>query len=537
MASLVHELISDTALRSPDSIAVHANNQALSYAQLERAITSVALAYSAQNISQGDRVGVYLAKNHFAVQSMFACSQVGAVFVPINPVLKAPQVKHIAQDCQLSLLVINYARLKTLLPELSSLTQLKTIIVIDADEDKLTELAPPNSINLLTWQKAVALGESTEQIGQPSSSEMQITKNSLAAILYTSGSTGKPKGIMLSHHNIVLGAKSVSQYLKLTAEDIILAVLPLSFDYGLNQLTSAFLVGAQCILLDYLLPNDVIKAVNKFQVTGLAAVPPLWAQLTQAKWPENGLPSIRYFTNSGGAMPLPVLKQLQQHMPNAEPFLMYGLTEAFRSTYLPPEYIAAKPSSMGKAIPNAEVFVVREDGTECDIDEEGELVHVGPLVSLGYWQNNQANSERFKTPPSFAQNLSHDTLAVFSGDYVKKDSEGFLYFIARKDAMIKTSGYRVSPGEIEAELIKLAEVTEVAIIAKPSEQLGQEIVAVVATKQMEEKAIQRAIIKHCQLNLPNYMAPKTIIVTNSLPRNSNNKVDYALLKSSYGNLS
>lgn len=529
MTTFVHELISHSAQRSPEAIALQIKNSQLSYTQLNKKVTSVAQGYSSLAITQGDRVGIYLAKNEENVQSMFACSVIGAVFVPLNPVLKAPQVQHIANDCQIKLLITNSARLKALMPILNQLSELKTIVVIDSDEQKLTQLPLAKQFALLTWQTLV----------EPKQKQIKPLKNSitptdLAAILYSSGSTGQPKGIMLSHTNIVLGAKSVCQYLQQDSDDIILSVLPLSFDYGLNQLTSCFLVGAKCVLLDYLLANDVIKAIAKYKITGLAAVPPLWMQLTKATWPENVARSIRYFTNSGGVLPLPTLKALRNYMPQAKPYLMYGLTESFRSSFLSPLEIDNRPTSMGKAIPHAEILVLREDGSECENNEVGELVHIGPLVTLGYWQNAMATNERFKTPPIQAQNRQKSPFAVFSGDYVKRDNDGYLYFVSRKDAMIKTSGYRVSPTELESVLLALSQVDEAVVIPRPSNELGQEIIALIVSSTEDEMLLKQQIIKHCQLNLPNYMIPKQVIFLAELPRNANGKIDNKHLIKTFG---
>ncbi len=527
MTTFVHELISHSAQRSPEAIALQIKNDQFSYKQLNEKITKVAQGYASLDIAQGDRIGIYLAKNQENVQSMFSCSLLGAVFVPINPVLKSPQVHYIANDCQIKLLVTNRARLTALTPLLSSLPTLRTIIVIDANEQQIEQITCPKTIKLLSWQSFI----SQEYINGKLQSS--TSANDLAAILYTSGSTGQPKGIMLSHTNIVLGAESVSQYLQQTAVDNILAVLPLSFDYGLNQLTSCFLVGAKCVLLDYLLANDVIKAINKYKITGLAAVPPLWMQLTKAKWPKDVAHSVRYFTNSGGVLPLKTLAALRQNMPQAKPYLMYGLTEAFRSSFLSPAEIDNRPKSMGKAIPHAEILVLREDGSVCDDDEIGELIHIGPLVTLGYWQNDVATAERFKVTPKQAKNAQKIPLSVFSGDYVKRDSAGFLYFISRKDTMIKTSGYRVSPTELESVLLQCPEVDETAVIAIPSIELGQAIIALVVTSNNEQESIAKNIMKYCLLNLPNYMIPKKIVFLAELPRNANGKVDTKTLKMNY----
>lgn len=537
MTSFVHELISHSAQRSPKAIALQIKNCQLSYAQLNRSVCTVAQGYLSLAINQGDRVGIYLAKNKENVQSMFACSVIGAVFVPINPVLKSPQVQYIANDCQIKLLITNHARLKALTPSLHLLTELKTIILIDAEGLEYEQFNHGKELNVISWNTLISLSERTNQ--GTFSPRVPRAMTELAAILYTSGSTGQPKGIMLSHINIVLGAKSVSQYLQQTSNDNILAVLPLSFDYGLNQLTSCFLVGAKCVLLDYLLASDVIKAIAKYDITGLAAVPPLWIQLTKTTWPEDAAHSMRYFTNSGGVLPLATLAALRKHMPHAKPYLMYGLTEAFRSTFLSPLEIDNRPSSMGKAIPQAEILVLRDDGSECVHDEIGELVHVGPLVTLGYWQNTAATEERFKVTPKHAKNAHETPLAVFSGDYVKRDADGYLYFVSRKDVMIKTSGYRVSPTELESVLLALSEVDEAAVIARHSEELGQEIIALIVSEIKTKDSIMDTIMKHCQLNLPNYMIPKQIIFLAELPRNANGKIDtkYLIAKYSKDNLS
>ncbi|KGJ95349.1 acyl-CoA ligase (AMP-forming), exosortase A system-associated [Colwellia psychrerythraea] len=527
MTSLVHELISQSVQRSPEAIALQVKNTCLSYAQLYKKVTEVAQGFASLDITQGDRIGIYLAKNQENVQSMFACSLLGAVFVPINPVLKAQQVYYIANDCQIKLLITNRSRLTALAAQIDSLTELTTIIVIDANEHELEKMTFAKSFNLISWQSI--LSPITAQINL----QCSLSSDDLAAILYTSGSTGQPKGIMLSHTNIVLGAKSVSQYLEMTANDNILALLPLSFDYGLNQLTSCFLVGGKCVLLDYLLASDVVKAIANYNITGLAAVPALWIQLLKVSWPINTAQTVRYFTNSGGALPLKTLSTLQDKMPKAKPYLMYGLTEAFRSTFLSPAEIDNKPDSIGKAIPYAEVLVLRENGSTCDDDEVGELVHVGPLVALGYWQNETATAERFKETPKQAININNDYLAVFSGDYVRRDSNGFLYFVSRKDTMIKTSGYRVSPTELESILLQLPEVTEAAIIASPSTDLGQAIIAIIVTTNENHQSARKSIMKHCLLNLPNYMVPKEVVFLSELPRNANGKVDITLLTATH----
>jgi acyl-CoA synthetase (AMP-forming)/AMP-acid ligase II len=289
--------------------------------------------------------------------------------------------------------------------------------------------------------------------------------------------------------------------------------------------------------MDYLLPNDIVKAIAKYKITGLAAVPPLWAQLTKIEWPEQSADTIRYITNSGGAMPVSTLEKLQSIFVNAAPYLMYGLTEAFRSTFLPPEQVNLRPTSMGKAIPNAKILVVRPDGSECAPNEPGELVHCGPLVSLGYWNAPEKTAARFKPAPDKHQEITTPVLSVWSGDTAYKDDEGFLYFVGRMDDMIKTSGYRVSPTEVEETIYASGFVIETAAIGVDHADLGQAIVIVATQKEKQNTDdYERELIRLCQKQLPNFMVPKKVVVRESMPHNANGKIDRKALVSEYCNL-
>jgi acyl-CoA ligase (AMP-forming) (exosortase A-associated) len=358
----------------------------------------------------------------------------------------------------------------------------------------------------------------------------------MAAILYTSGSTGKPKGVVLSHRNLLAGAESVAEYLEITHSDRLLAVLPFSFDYGLNQLTTCLLTGACCVLMDYLLPRDVISALEKYQITGLAAVPPLWAQLAELPWPDRINHHLRYMTNSGGKMPKAILQKLRNKAADSRFFLMYGLTEAFRSTYLPPEQIDFRPDSIGKAIPNAEIMVVKEDGTLCAANEPGELVHRGSLVSLGYWNDADKTDERFKPAPGQLQGLPITEYAVWSGDTVTMDEEGYLYFVGRKDDMIKTSGYRVSPSEIEEVVYASGLVKEAAAIGVEHHSLGQAILVVASVNNTDAEFELQRLLDFCKAELPNFMVPAKIEILPELPRNPNGKIDRKLLSLQFAGL-
>ncbi|WJG08469.1 acyl-CoA ligase (AMP-forming), exosortase A system-associated [Aliiglaciecola sp. LCG003] len=514
MVTFFDELVSKSSVQHGSRSALIHKQNTLSYAELDEQISKTAIGLTGLGLNRHDRVAVFLPKVPETIISLFAISRAFGVFVPVNSVLKAPQVQHILNDCDVKILITSSDRLKALDPILAACPALQHIILID----KLPATFN-HQINTVLLHQLPAM----------SLPELTRADNDMAAILYTSGSTGKPKGVVLSHRNIVAGALSVSQYLNNDHQDVLLALLPLSFDYGLSQVTTAFISGATCVLLDYLLPGDVVKTIEKHQVTGLAAVPPLWQQLMKVNWPESATQQLRYFTNSGGAMPLVTLNKLRETFSNADPYLMYGLTEAFRSTYLHPSKVDERVGSMGKAIPNAEIMVVREDGSECDVDEPGELVHRGPHVSLGYWNDHAKTAERFKPVPTKLNGLVLSEMAVWSGDTVKRDKDGYLYFVGRKDEMIKTSGYRVSPMEVEEACYQAAdEVAEAVATGVNDLELGQAVVLLLVLKD-DVTTTQKDILAKCKKAMPNFMHPKYVEFRTTLPRNPNGKVDRSLL--------
>ena len=519
MTELVHQLIEQQANCTPDATALFHKKQAFTYSELSSQNSAAATGFIALGLKPSERIAIYLPKIPETVFSIFGAAKAGGVFVPINPLLKANQVNYILQDCNVRILVTSSDRLKLLKDILADCHDLRAVILVDNKKDHIEGL---HAIEILNWNHLLS--------NSPNHKSHHCIDSDIAAILYTSGSTGQPKGVVLSHRNMVAGAKSVAQYLHNQPEDKLLAILPFSFDYGLSQLTTAFSVGASVVLMDYLLPRDVIRAVSRHQITGLAAVPPLWNQLTQFEWPPEAVESLRYMTNSGGAMPKATLNSLRTALPNSQFYLMYGLTEAFRSTYLSPNEIDNRPDSMGKAIPNAEVMVIREDGSLCSPGEPGELVHRGALVAMGYWNDPTKTAERFKPTPGQNSALTIPEIAVWSGDTVKMDADGFLYFVGRKDDMIKTSGYRVSPTEVEEAIYSSKLVSEVVALGIPHPTLGQGIL-VLATTDNDLNA--EAITNYCKKELPNFMVPHAIEKVDSLPRNPNGKIDRKLLSSQY----
>jgi len=515
-STLLHELIHLSANRSPDSPALTYGKLTLSYAELQNATTMFASGLMSLGLQRGERVAIYLEKRFETVVASFGTPAAGGVFVPINPLLKAEQVGYILRDCNVRVLVTSPERLELLRETLLESHDLRHVVLTDSTET----VATGSMLNIWNW---------TDILSQPPTAGHRVIDTDMLGILYTSGSTGKPKGVVLSHRNMVSGAKSVASYLENRSNDTLLAALPLSFDAGFSQLTTTFLVGARVVLLNYLLPRDVIRVLEREKVTGLTAVPPLYLQLTQLEWPATITEHLRYFANTGGRMPRETLIALRQRLPKSKPFLMYGLTEAFRSTYLPPSEVDKRPDSIGKAIPNAEILVLREDGSPCAPNEPGELVHRGALVGMGYWNDPEKTAERYKPLPVHAPGreagLVLPEIAVFSGDTVRMDEEGFLYFIGRRDEMMKTSGYRVSPTEVEEVLYATRMVGECVAFGVDDERLGQTI-QVIATPPTGGTLNVDALLAECRVRMPAYMVPGGIDVREGpLPRNPNGKID------------
>jgi len=463
----------------------------LTYRELDAAVGTAASALLAKGLHPGDRVATWMGKTRLACIMPLAAARAGLVYVPINPVLKHSQAAHILADSGAKLLIANGARLESL---------------------KHGDLADAKDIALEDW----ADGDDA----LPASSRDPAE---LAALLYTSGSTGRPKGVMLSHANLWLGAISVAHYLQLSPSDRTLCVLPLAFDYGQNQLLSTWAAGGCAIGFDYLLPRDVVRAVGSHGVTALAGVPPLWLQLSEQDWGDAGN-SLRTLTNSGGHLPEPLVRRLRELFPQAKLHLMYGLTEAFRSSSLDPALVDTHPDSVGTAIPFAELMVVRPDGSEAAPGEDGELVHAGPLVAQGYWNDPARTAERFKPAPACS---TYGGTAVWSGDSVVKGKDGLLRFRGRDDAMIKVSGNRISPTEIEEAALASGAVADAAAFGVPDQRMGQAIVLIVVAKTDDA---EDRLATWLRRELPQHMQPQRIIWKDRLPVGPNGKLDRTALK-------
>jgi len=485
-----------TLLGAREAPALVTREGALDFAGMEEAVGRLAAALKARGLAPGDRVASWLPKNRMTALLPLAAARAGLVHVPINPLLKRMQVAHILADSGARLLISGEARMSTL----------------EAGDI-------PAACNALEERAGAALFEHQDTLA-PSGA----TPDDLAALLYTSGSTGRPKGVMLSHANMWLGAVSVAAYLRLEPDDCVLAVLPFSFDYGQNQLFSTWAAGGSVVPLEFLTARDVIRAVERHKISTLAGVPPLWVQLIEAPWPPQAALGLRRLTNSGGKLAPSVIRRMREVFPVADIYSMYGLTEAFRSTFLEPALLDSHPDSMGMAIPFAEILVADGDGQAIQGEGEGELVHAGPLVAQGYWNDPARTAERFRPAPAAS---AYGGMAVWSGDRVRRDAEGLLYFIGREDGMIKTAGNRISPTEVEEAAIASGLIHEAVALGFPDARLGEAIALIVRPARSDQEEALRAFLRR---QLPNFMQPGPIIWRDELPRSPNGKLDRVELK-------
>jgi amino acid adenylation domain-containing protein len=444
----------------------------------------------AVGVRPGDRVAILVPRGPESAAAFFGSLACGAVAVFVNDTLRARQVEHIA----------NHSGAKVLLGSEDLLERLTRSLDIAAQ--------------VLKQESVPAQGSFV-----PSSR----IDHDIAEIIYTSGSTGLPKGVTLSHGNLWAGTAAVVEYVGVRAEDRIVSLLPFSFDYGLNQLFCCVATGATLVVERSPIPQRIVETVRREEVTILPGVPPLWLQfLTVSGFTSRPLPALRKLTNTGGRLPVDAVRQLRRCQPHAELFLMYGLTEAFRSTYLPPERVDRKPESIGRAIPGAEVIVVDEELNRCEPGAVGELIHRGPTVALGYWNDPEATERVFRPNPLRPDECPDAERVVFSGDLVYADADGDLFFVGRRDTMIKTLGHRVSPDEVGDVLYASGEVLEAIVTAEPDELRGSRIVAWVVLA--EHGDVQR-LEAFCAAELPRYMQPSRIDVRPSLPRTSSGKFD------------
>lgn len=493
-SSRIEDSLFEAAGAWSDKAAIVDGARTLDYAQLQQAAQRWSGALLEAGVRPGDRVGIFLDKSLEAVVAFYAIWISGGVVVPINESLRSTQVEHILQDSGSLVLLSHGRKLASIEPDAYSGVK---VLELELSGDGEAPAARP-----------VGLAGDDEP----------------AIILYTSGSTGRPKGILISHANLLAGARIVVKYLEIQHDERLLSVLPFSFDYGLNQLLTSVARGATCYLQRSLFPADICRALETHEITALAGVPTLWIQLMQrhSPFPKREFPKLRYITNSGGAFPVELVQRYREHLPHVRIYLMYGLSEAFRSSYLPPSELGMRLGSMGKAIPETELLVLDDDDRECPPEQPGQLVHAGPTVALGYWNRPEATAAVFRPDPR--KPPGDPARVVYSGDLVKRDEEGFLYFVGRADQQIKSYGFRISPEEVEEILYRSDMLAEVIVRGVPDDVAGQAVEAHVVPRHPETFTAE-ALLAACDAEMPRYMVPKRVVVHTEFPRTSSGKVD------------
>ncbi|HTL48280.1 MAG TPA: AMP-binding protein [Verrucomicrobiae bacterium] len=505
MQYLVHHFLDQACREFPRKTALIHGRERLRYLDVQKAADGLARRLLELGLKKGDRVGIYLEKSVEEVISVFAVSKAGGVFVILNSALKPDQVAYIMGQSGMRCLVTGPLTYGHLPPALRR----KPEFVLALEGGKIRTVIGSRA-------------KRTKDIPFPK----DLTGNDLASIIYTSGSTGFPKGVMLTHHNVCLAAHSGAKHLRNESGDVLMGVLPLSFDYGLFQLTSAFKMTGTLVLKKFISAEDLLETARREKVDGIAGIPTILIPLAESRALNKiALRHLRYITNSGGKLPVKYFRKLRKALPRVKIFSMYGFTEAFRAAYLEPEELDRRPESIGKAVPNARIYVLDANGKECGPGQTGELVQAGPLVSRGYWKNPEATAAKIKQNPL---HNDYDDPVCYSGDFVKKDKDGFLYFIGRKDQMLKCSGYRVSPDEIEAILHRHPQIRSAAASGIPDERLGHRI-RVAAVLKSGASLKPEDLLAYCRRAMPSYMVPSEIRILDKLPLTAHGKINRALL--------
>jgi len=510
---LVNHFLENSAARLPDKVALICGEQRLTYREINQSAGQLAAALIDMGIKRQDRVVIFLDNSAESAISLFGIVKAGAIFIMLNPTMKAKKLSYILKDSGASALITQPSKARIINEALDGIPDLKHILWLGKPIHLKTN--DPGIITNHVWEEVLS-GHNALRL-KPCAPIIDLD---LATIIYTSGSTGEPKGVMSAHYNVVAAATSITQYLENTEEDIILDALPLSFDYGLYQVLMAFLFGGTVVLeKSFVYPYKVIERLVQEQVTGFPIVPTMAAILLQMQdLAKFDFSSLRYITNTAAALPVSYIRKLQSAFPRVTLYSMYGLTECKRVSYLPPDQLAHRPDSVGIPMPNEEVFIVNEQGKEVGPGEVGELVIRGSNVMQGYWNAPEETARTFRPGHYRGETL------LYSGDLFRRDDQGFLYFVARKDDLIKTRGERVSPKEIENVLCEIDGVVEAAVIGVPDEILGQAIKAFIVVDKGGGLAKEK-IMRYCQKNLEPFMTPKYIEFRNSLPKSPSGKID------------
>jgi len=522
---LLQNFLEESAYKFPNKVALIHKGERLNYQQMDEKSNNVARWLRSQGIQRGDRVAVFLDNSIESVVSLFGILKADAVFLMLSPTLKTQKLSYILNNCQARALITHTSKLYVVSGIFGSVSSLQ-FVIFTGDKGKIPMAHCPLPIfwdEIESWTQHSTL-HTQHAAFSPQPPTLSIDLD-LATIIYTSGSTGNPKGVMLTHLNMISAATSITTYLRNVPEDIIIDVLPLSFDYGLYQVLMAFKFGGTVVLeQSFAYPYKMIKQMVREKVTGFPGVPTMFAILLQMEdIKKYDLGSLRYITNTAAALPVEHIRRIREAFPQATLYSMYGLTECKRVSYLPPEELDRRSGSVGRGMPNEEVWVVDEYGNRVGPGIVGELVVRGSNVMRGYWGDPETTDRVLRPGPIPGEKI------LYTGDLFKTDAEGFLYFVGRKDDMIKTRGERVSPKEVENALYALEGILEAAVIPIPDEILGQAIKAFIVPRN-GYSLTDKSVLKHCKKQLEEFAVPKVIEFRDSLPKTSSGKIDKLTLK-------
>ena len=509
---LVHEYLEASARRSPHKLALVCDGRRLTYRELDEGANRLAHGLLAAGLLRGDRVAIWLPNSVEAVMAIYACLKAGGTFVVINATTKPDKLAYVLNNCQARCLFAPASRLAEVTSTLQNVPSLTLGILCGEDAP---EADSDHSLISLGAMLATS---------PPERPTVRCIDLDLACLIYTSGSTGEPKGVMSTHANVSFAVNAIISYLENVPDDIVINVLPLAFDYGLYQLLMTMTFGGTLVLeRSFAYPAAVLKRIEEERVTGLPGVPTVYAMLLQMDLGRFDLSSLRYLTNTAAALPVEHIQRLRDAFPWARLYSMYGLTECKRTLYLPPEELDRRPGSVGIPIPGTEVWLENEDGRRLGPGEVGELVVRGSHVMQGYWQDAQATAQRYRPGRYPAERL------LYTGDLFRADEEGFLYFVARKDDIIKTRGEKVAPKEVEAVLYRLPGVVEAAVIGVPDPLLGQSIKAFLVCAP-DANLSERDVLRHCAQHLEDFAMPRQIMFRKELPKTESGKVQKRTLE-------
>lgn len=506
---LLEQFLESTASRTPEKVALVCDGRRITYREVEQAANRCAAGLIERGVLRGDRVVIFLDNTVEAAIAIWGVLKAGAVIVMANPTTKADKLTYLLNNCRATAIVVNARRLAGYENCWSETPHLKTLIAV-GDPGLITDCAH----DVIGWDEIVSAESSVN--APPAKKCIDVDQ---AALIYTSGSTGNPKGVILTHQSMVSVSRSIIQYLGCHSEDIVLSVLPLSYGYGLYQWLMCCCYGGTLVLEKSLAyPHAILAKMVNEKATGFPMVPTIAAMLLQLNLEQYDLSHLRYITNAGAALPVEYVNRVRRLLPDVDLYLMYGLTECTRVCYLPPSEVDRRPDSVGHAIPNCETLIVDESGQCLGPNQVGELVVRGANVMKGYWEAPEETSRRLKPGPIPNEMWLH------TGDLFRTDDEGFLYWVGRKDDMIKSRGEKVSPREVEEVLLQHPLIAEAAVVGISDPILGQVVRAVLRLNNGATLST-REVQSHCRQFLEDFMVPQQVDIRDALPRTPNGKID------------